>query len=360
MDSLTIYENTTWEFNFWIRGFRELALEGSIAPVKFAPGRDCPVPPVPGWSTLTFALTRGGDRVIGLVDLRDGNDEIHTAALDLVAAYFKLNYSRSRLEERLNPGQLARVHPIGLWFPIRIAGWRDVPEEVSRAVRVASDDRSGWKRFYRTLRFQLSGLKLPPLEYWTETLANEPVREWDLFWKPRAWSGELAKASARRHAVMKELDELKSSTPYRMLYGFMNTPVARRHYPDHVLNGSSSKKDYLRTLSRSKIGIVTRGLRDSLNWGLGEHLSMRRFLLCERPVNTTHRPFEDGKHAVFFESDLSDLREKAAYYMAHAAEREAIAQQGRDFFDAVCAPASQARHILKVLSERPAMAGARG
>jgi len=59
---------------------------------------------------------------------------------------------------------------------------------------------------------------------------------------------------------------------------------------------------------------------------------MRRFLLAERPINTTYMPLEDGRQAVFFKSDLTDL-EKVRYYVAHDDERERIATGAREFLE---------------------------
>ncbi len=353
MPSVILYENTTWEFNFWIGGLDTLAREGAIDSLRFASGSKCPVPSVPGWSSLTFSVVdRSGKSAIAVVDIRDSNEEINLAALERATVYFKLNFNRDRLKERLAPDQLSKVHPLAIWFPVRTATWTEVPEAVVRSFRAAvSSSGPDLGDVSRTLRFNLGGLRLPRLEYFTRILADEPARDFDLFWKTRAWSVELAKASAQRAAVMEALDRVRSSNRFRLLYGFMDTAVARQYYPDRVLETSSSKKDYLRTLSRSKIGIVTRGLRDSLNWGIGEHLAMGRFAFCERPVNTMYQPLVDGKHVVFFESDLSDFEEKIRHYLSHDAEREAIAAEGRRFFDTVCAPEAQARYLLTVVQQ---------
>jgi hypothetical protein len=293
----------------------------------------------------------------GFIDIRDGYEEINSGAFAVVSAYFKLNYNAEYLRRHLAPFEFAKISPLGFWFPIRLPRWYSVPLTLLKRVRAAAGAQKVLRphAVYRDLRFNLAELRLPRLEYITEDSAHRTERRFDLFWKVNLWRGELTKASAQRFAVMQILDRVRASTPYRLEYGFVDSPAARMHCPKYVLPTPSTRKAYLQNLARSKIGIVTRGLKDSLNWGIGEHLAMKRFVLCERHVNTTYRQLENGRHVVFFESDLSDLEEKVRYYLTHDEEREEIAAAGRQFFDTVCAPVAQARHVLRTLIDQEAV-----
>src|SRR6201999_1718688 len=86
-----------------------------------------------------------------------------------------------------------------------------------------------------------------------------------------------------------------------------------------------------------------------LSWRIGEHLAMRRFVFLERFFNTPRVPIQDGKHAVFFEPDLSDFSEKLRWYLTHDAVREQIAAAGGDYFAMYCAPDRQVAGMLETL-----------
>ncbi len=57
---VTVHDNTTWEFYWWILGFERLARTGAIA-LRFARGRRSPIPhDVGGWGSLTFTVEGSG------------------------------------------------------------------------------------------------------------------------------------------------------------------------------------------------------------------------------------------------------------------------------------------------------------
>ncbi|MCA9913141.1 MAG: glycosyltransferase [Anaerolineae bacterium] len=93
--------------------------------------------------------------------------------------------------------------------------------------------------------------------------------------------------------------------------------------------GSALGEEMLRVLSAAKISLNVHGnfMRYGGNMRLFEAAAVGAFqLVDDRPG--VRQWFTEGEHLVMYES-LDDLREKAAYYLAHDEERERISAAGR-------------------------------
>lgn len=66
---------------------------------------------------------------------------------------------------------------------------------------------------------------------------------------------------------------------------------------------------------------------------VAEFLGLGSCLIAPRYPVAMHVPLVPNQHYVAIADDLSDLLDKTRHYLAHDAEREAIAQAGRDYFD---------------------------
>ena len=357
MLAVTVHDNTTWEFYWWILGFELLAREGTIT-LRFERGRRSPIPhDVGGWGSLTFTAEGGrpGGPRVGFLELRDGFEELNAPALERADAYFKFNYNPAFLDANVARNLRGRIHPIAFWFPIRRARNLAVPVESLRALRSAVRcGASGKTLLTEDLPFGLrtfaSSLRFPSLEDYTDDFANRPERTRDFFWKVSAWRTD--EATEERIRVMKILEGVRASSGRRMDFGFVDAANARVRFPEYVLKTEASRRGYLRDVAGASMSLVTHGVKDCFSWRMGEHLALRRFALIERPVNVTRVALVEGRDAVFFESDLSDLADKVRFYLDRPDERDRIALSGREFFDSVCAPAVQARALLETLSGR--------
>jgi len=78
--------------------------------------------------------------------------------------------------------------------------------------------------------------------------------------------------------------------------------------------------------ARSKI-VLNLPLADDLNFRTFEAMSCGAMLLTRRVTNGQELLFEEGRHYAAF-ADEQELLDKVAYYLAHPAEREAIAAAG--------------------------------
>jgi spore maturation protein CgeB len=100
------------------------------------------------------------------------------------------------------------------------------------------------------------------------------------------------------------------------------------------VRGSALGETMLEVLSAGKMTINTHGnfMRYGGNMRLFEAAAVGAFQLVDNRAGLREW-FTDGGHLVIYE-DVQDLREKAAYYLAHHEERQAIAEAARSH---VCA-----------------------
>lgn len=97
------------------------------------------------------------------------------------------------------------------------------------------------------------------------------------------------------------------------------------------VRGRALGADTLRIMSAAKINLNVHGnfVFYGGNIRLFEAASLGVLQIAD-DLPGTRQWFEDGRTIVLFK-DVDDLREKVAYYLQHAAERERIAQQAREY-----------------------------
>jgi hypothetical protein len=98
--------------------------------------------------------------------------------------------------------------------------------------------------------------------------------------------------------------------------------------------------------SRINLNVFHHQCVDSTNSRVYDVLAAGGFLLTEYRA-CLEREFEIGKHLVTFASP-EEAREKAEYYLMHAAEREAIAREGQRHVLSVHTFAARCRRILEL------------
>ena len=102
---------------------------------------------------------------------------------------------------------------------------------------------------------------------------------------------------------------------------FLNKFAAKM--PLHVFSG-----EYVEHYNASNI-ILNQSVSNDINFRVFEALASGSLLLTDNVDNGFDRLFEDGRHLVVYrKGDVDDAVEKARYYLANAAEREKIAEEG--------------------------------
>jgi len=108
-------------------------------------------------------------------------------------------------------------------------------------------------------------------------------------------------------------------------------------------------QEYLRELSRARISLNVRGGGwDTLRFW--EALGMGSFVLSQKlPLILPHPP-TDGQELVWLKEDMSDLYEKADYYLTNPAERATIAEKGKAWAIAHHDQKARARQLLQAVA----------
>ncbi len=132
---------------------------------------------------------------------------------------------------------------------------------------------------------------------------------------------------------------------------------ARRPVLEHVegllgidFNRRYSQIEYSEAIRNALIGLNLCGYGfDTVRyWELSAHGCM---VLSERlPIHIPF-PFEDGKHAVYFD-DIDDLSRKLQYFIAHPEEARTIAEAGRAHLKTYHTGAARARQLLGIIQSR--------
>ena len=92
--------------------------------------------------------------------------------------------------------------------------------------------------------------------------------------------------------------------------------------------GMEIGEPYARQINAARIWLATPSAIDLLGPRFYEVLAVGSLLFCPRS-EVYGDLFEDGRHCVMFEPDLSDFDDKLLYYLAHEDERQRIAAAGR-------------------------------
>ena len=90
-------------------------------------------------------------------------------------------------------------------------------------------------------------------------------------------------------------------------------------------SGHKTGEEYARLINSSRTWLSTTSAIDLIGLRFYEVMAVKSLLLCNRsPVYDGL--FEDGRHCVMFEPDLSDFDDKLFYYLKHENERQAIVE----------------------------------
>lgn len=110
-------------------------------------------------------------------------------------------------------------------------------------------------------------------------------------------------------------------------------------------------REFLRESAHSKICIDLPGKGDFC-FRLINYLALGSCVVAYPHRTMLHVPLVPGKHIVYTQPDFSDLVALCAHYLDHAAEREEIARNAREFFDLYLHKDNLALYYLRTCFDR--------
>ena len=133
-------------------------------------------------------------------------------------------------------------------------------------------------------------------------------------------------------------------------FGWVSDFPNRHQVPKNIQGRKMNYFDHLRTQSRSRLCLaLPGGIRKSYLtfrhveiWGLGR---------CCLTTNPTNRFIlgEPKNCWAEFKEDLSDFVDVVEYYLSHPQEREAIAQNGKQYFERYLTPKAHVEYIMDTI-----------
>jgi len=259
----------------------------------------------------------GGDPVTVCYDMLDGAEILTINGLEKCDAYFKRSYSSRHLDLNdelaleagnaglLNEGLRRKIRPYGLNTP------SNSPDQVATVKRILLHGHLSGE-LYRRPVFSLKKLvgmavRDNPVSAIADVDPEVPSDALVLFqtrlFDPAAHyhSAETDEMNRYRAEIVKAL---KGSLGRKFVGGLYPDEYARRRFPDLLTDLPTDQAEYMALLTRCRIAVFSRGLRQSTGWRYPEFLRASRCIVSEPLAYELPEPLEQGvNHLTFDDPD---------------------------------------------------------
>ncbi len=235
------------------------------------------------------------------IDFKDQSDIYAEEILKECDIYFKRNYYHSDLASISN-NLRQKIQPFGMMYSCLSfkALARFFPIVARQDLSIFCDTLPDQRinNVYQNTR----NLRLP----FESHFINKPYTEVEptiLFqtrvWAPEESDDDFPEINERRVNTIRALKKVFKS---QFIGGLFPSKFALEHYPDLVVNASFSRREYIAMRHRSLISISTRGLFNSIPFGVAESLAASNCIVSEPITRKLPVSLENGRHYLEFHS----------------------------------------------------------
>jgi len=146
---------------------------------------------------------------------------------------------------------------------------------------------------------------------------------------------------------------LKHEYPKNFKGGIQKDAFSTEKSPDLLLNKSEyHKKEYIKILKKSGIGIVNQGLEESISWKFGEYVA-HSLAVITTPINKYQLlgPFTEGEHYLVYH-DAEECLEMTRMLFNNDTIREKMQLANKNYYQEYLHPAQKLLKIFEIVQNK--------
>jgi hypothetical protein len=262
----------------------------------------------------------------------------HIPLLNKVKYYFKVNYNIDAINNDSNLRESAnKIIPSLPFFSIKC------PNLLSCFPRIIPCNAVGWKMRDILKRFKILR-NMVPLE--KIRYMRNSKKDFDLFFVMKYRNNKIhSEDNEFRYQIMKEILKCRNLNSF---VGFTsNKKIDQNKYADLQMR-TYSINDYLRYLSKSRIGIYVRGLHNCVSFKFGQLLALGLPIVGQSIYNNKENIMKNKYFREQFAYDKpKEIVEEAIKLLENKKKQITLGESNANVFDTKFSPKAVASNILR-------------
>lgn len=267
------------------------------------------------------------------------NDEIHIAFdmndgynfdinkfdnyIKRVDYYFKRSFS---IEKNKNLYEKEKIFPLSFNYFVSIKGNPLTKIQFNRTLESC-------QRYIRGKRVDIKKFQK----------SNKITKDIKILFLTRCWENEKEINNFRAECIR----SLKKNFGDRVIAGFQESSLAKKCYPDCVINKKYTKKSkYIKLMKECSICITTIGLHFSNGWKLGEYVSQGKAIITEKMIYEVNGNFNKGDNYLEFESP-DELVDQVNKILSNKKYMKSMMNKNNEYYRMFLAPDKVVFNALK-------------
>ena len=222
-------------------------------------------------------------------------------------------------------------------------------------------DKRLWKyslKYYKIIA-EIAGINDSLANNYLENMSASPSGNKNLIFRSRLWDPDRNDTNWKKEERIVlnqqriEINRnLKNKYPNFFIGGISHDYYAEKICPDLLLSRKEyHKRNYLKILKNSGIGIINKGLEDSIGWKLGEYVA-HSLAVVTTPIKKYKLlgDFIEGKNYLAFEN-LGECLEKTEFLFSNDNLRNTMQKENREYYSNYLHPAKKLNHIFSLINK---------